>query len=271
MALARRIRRTRQPGRMLLACLLSLGLVGLVACGRQGESGAVQIEISHLAGGAPLQLNSGEYATAAGDRFTVTQLRYYLSNFRLHREGGDWFAVAKDEQGSAGYFLVDEAQPASRQFSLEGVPQGRYDGIEFLVGVDDARNHAGAQTGTLDPTRGLFWTWKSGYIFFLFEGRSPQSPDGQLKFHIGGGAPSTARTVYLPLAPKAAQLDAHVQPTIHLHADLAELFRGDSEVRFATLHATMGGPDAATLADNLPGVFRVDHVHNEPPRPKRPS
>lgn len=259
-------RRIGSRPRRWLGALLLLALAG---CGGRSPPGELRIEISHLAGGAPLALGDATYRTAAGDRFSVTALRYYLSNFRLHRPDGGWYALPRDDASDAGYFLVDEADARSRTFALEPVADGDYDGIEFLVGVDEARDHAGAQKGALDPARGMFWTWKSGYIFFLLEGRSPQSPEADqgLKFHVGGGEPSTARRLYLPL-PAIAKVAPQLAPEVHLHADLAELFGGAAPIRFAALHAAMGGPEATRLADRLPGVFRVDHVHNEPRAPR---
>jgi hypothetical protein len=48
-------------------------------------------------------------------------------------------------------------------------------GIRFLLGVDSARNVSGIQTGALDPARGMFWTWNSGYVMAKIEGSSPSA------------------------------------------------------------------------------------------------
>lgn len=243
----------------------ALALAVLSACGARDKAVAtsLRVEISHVVADATLVLDSQEYRSPSGDSFTISALRYYLSNVRLHRADGSWYTVPRDPKSSAGYFLIDAREAASREFEITA-PAGTYDGIEFLIGIDDERNHAGAQTGTLDPAHGLFWTWKSGYIFFLLEGQSPQSPvdDHALKFHVGGGAPSLARTIYLPFGADAAQVDARIAPVVHLHADLAALLGGEAPLRFAERHAVMGGPEATALADRLPSVFRVDHVHN---------
>jgi len=251
-----------------LRALSLLAAAVLVACGGAAAPPGVpvRVEISHLAHGAPLVVGGDTgIATAAGDSFTVSKLRYYLSNFRLRRPDGSWFTAAQDPNSSAGYQLVDAAKPQSGQFEMTGVPPGSYTGIEFLIGVDEARNHAGAQTGALDPLHGLFWTWKTGYIFFQLEGHSPQSasPGQTLTFHIGGGAAAT-RTVFLPLAPKPARVEARVRPVIHLHADVGQLFDQPHTVRFATLSSAMSAEASAPVADNAAAMFRVDHLHHEP-------
>lgn len=252
--------------RMLRAMAL-LAAALLAACGVDAPAGTpVRVEISHLINGAPLIVGSESSAsTAAGEAFTVSKLRYYLSNFRLRRADGSWFAAAQNAESSEGYQLIDAAVPASATFEIANVPAGSYTGIEFLIGVDAARNHAGAQTGALDPTRGLFWSWKTGYIFFLFEGHSPQSASsGQtLTYHVGGDA-SAARTVLLPLAPKPARVETRLVPTIHLKADVGRLFDAPNTIRFGELSAAMDAERVRPIADNAAALFTVDHLHHEP-------
>lgn len=236
----------------------------LAGCG-QGQSGLpLRLEISHVVGEAPLVLGQA-YHDAAGDEWSAQRLRYYLSNFRLRRAGGGWFANPQSEQDSRGYFLVDAADAASMRFAIGPVPAGRYDGIGFLVGVDAGRNGAGAQSGTLDPARGMFWTWNTGYIFFQFEGRSPQSTDADhaLSWHVGGGPGAPARSVYLQL-PAPLEVTAEQGAELHLHADLARLFDGAHALRPARLPSAMDPAAAGEVADNSAGLFRIDHVHRLP-------
>ena len=246
--------------------LAAAWLLLLAGCGHGAAQGGLplRIEISHVVGDAPLQLGDS-YKTAAGDVWSAERLRYYLSNFRLRHADGSWFVNPQSADSSRGYFLVDEADAASKQFQIGPLPTGTYSGIEFLVGVDAARNGAGAQTGTLDPARGMFWTWNTGYIFFLFEGHSPQSADAAhaLTYHVGGGSAAPARSVFLPLQP-AVTVDADNSAEIHLYVDLARLFDGAHTLRFAALSSAMDPQSAALVADNSAGLFRVDHVHRLP-------
>jgi hypothetical protein len=189
---------------LLLPLSLVLLVLGLQGCkGRGGDGETLHVEISHLVGQQPLQLADVEYTLADGEQLRVDRLRYYLSNFRLRRHDGTWSAAARSDADARGYFLVDAAQPASRTFAVAGFAPGEYEGIEFVVGVDAARNHAGVQSGALDPAQGMFWTWNTGYIFFKLEGRSPQSTASgqQVAYHVGGergggGGPRPPSRVY---------------------------------------------------------------------------
>jgi hypothetical protein len=54
---------------------------------------------------------------------------------------------------------------------------------------------------------------------------------------------------------------------VHLHADLAMLFSGAHEIRITALPVATEPAAALPLADNIAGLFRVDHLHNEPRDP----
>ncbi|MBK9581192.1 MAG: hypothetical protein IPO48_04510 [Saprospiraceae bacterium] len=58
--------------------------------------------------------------------------------------------------------------------------------VELMFGVDSTRCSSGAQTGALDPAKGLFWSWSSGYIMVKAEGNAPTAADGSFAFHLGG-------------------------------------------------------------------------------------
>ncbi len=245
------------------SCSSTLLAILLTGCGGAPSGLPLRIEITHIVGEAPLRLGES-YRTAAGDEWSAEHLRYYLSNFRLRRGDAAWFANPQSEQDSRGYFLVDEADAASKRFAIGPVPPGSYSGLEFAVGVDAARNSGGAQTGTLDPARGMFWTWNTGYIFFLFEGHSPQSPDEAyaLTWHVGG-AGAAAHTVFLQF-PAPVEVTAEQGAELHLHADLSRLFDGTHRLRPAQLPTAMDPAGSALVADNSAGLFRIDHVHQLP-------
>ncbi|SNR83932.1 hypothetical protein SAMN06269173_108125 [Hymenobacter mucosus] len=224
----------------------------------QPKVGTLDVAIDHVVGTATLALNTGSYATPAGDQFTVSTFKYYLSNFTLKKADGTTHLVPES------YYLVDEAVPASKTFTLSGIPAGDYTSLSFTIGVDSARNVAGAQTGALDPQKNMFWSWNTGYIFTKLEGTSPQAPNTALVFHIGGfKAPhNTIRTISPSLKGATIQVQGTQTPTLHLKADVLKMFTGPTTVRFTQLYNTMGGANSVVVADNqAAGMFVVDYVH----------
>ena len=151
-------------------------------------AGKIVIEFDNRIGEEDLQLNT-EYINASGEKFAVSRLNYFISNIRLIKEDGTEFAVPQD----SSYFLIKEDVPESQQITLNNIPAGDYNKISFLIGVDSIRSKMDItlRTGVLDPASedGMYWTWNSGYIFFLMEGTSPSAPaesDHKFYYHIGG-------------------------------------------------------------------------------------
>ena len=251
--------------RQRIAAAILVVLMAGCSPGKQADAFPVGIEITHHVTKQPLRLDGTLYKTAAGDEYSVDHLRYYLSNFRLRRTDGTWFVNPQNAESSQGYFLVDAALKESQTFPIGPVPSGEYSGIEFLIGVDPARNNAGVQSGTLDPARGMFWTWNTGYIFFKLEGHSPQSSSKQheVTYHLGGSDPiSGARLVFLPLRAETIKINAKTRAQIHLGADIAQVFEGAHGIRIAELSEAMSPKAGVPIADNVAGLFSVEHVHN---------
>lgn len=84
--------------------------------------------------------------------------------------------------------LVQLENAASRNIPLSLDKEIRYDAIRFTIGIDSLTNVSGAIGGDLDPTKGMYWTWQSGYINIKLEGHSTQSlsKDHSFAYHIGG-------------------------------------------------------------------------------------
>lgn len=223
-----------------------------------GTVGKLTLEFENVAGTSTLTLNSATpYQTAAGDQFTVTTFRYYISNIKLSKADGTEFAQPES------YYLIDQEKAASKTFTIPNIPAGDYNKITFTIGVDSARNVAGAQTGALAPGD-MFWTWNSGYIYTKLEGRSAQSPSGGILFHIGGFKKpnNTIRTLSPAMGSNTIQIREARTPEVHLKADVLKMFTGPNTIRFASLSNTMGGPNSVLVADNqAAGMFTLDHIH----------
>ena len=62
--------------------------------------------------------------------------------------------------------------------------------------------------GDLDPTKGMYWAWQSGYINFKLEGTSDacKSRNHEFQFHVGGYQQPFYCLKSLTFAVKQAQL-----------------------------------------------------------------
>ncbi len=120
----------------------------------------------------------------SGSQVQVGVIRFYISAVELYSKSKQVWA----EQSS--YHLIDFSDPATMQHRLQ-VPEGmHFDKIHFNLGIDSVTNVSGAMGGDLDPAKGMYWAWQSGYINFKMEGDflSKSGSKQAFQFHLGGYA-----------------------------------------------------------------------------------
>lgn len=218
------------------------------------------LQLNHVAGSRPLEFDT-YYINAQGEQFTVDVFRYYLSNLVLIYDSATRIMLPET------YFLVDQGKTSSRTIALPKIPTGTLTGIEMLIGVDAARNYSGAQTGALDPSLGMFWTWNSGYIMAKIEGSyvKGNNPNASYIWHCGGyDLPySSIRKVNLSL-PQTV-IDTLQKTTIQLNADVLEWFKTPHSIRIDSI-PVFNDPSsvAVKVADNYADMFTVKGVLQTP-------
>jgi hypothetical protein len=209
------------------------------------------LSFQHMAGTNELVLGNS-FVNSRGDTIIVQRFKYYLSNFSLTDDKGKIVPLPDT------YFLIDEADPSSKTITLT-VPDIAITGIGFLIGVDSIKNVSGIQTGVLDPLKGMFWTWNSGYVMAKIEGRSSSSTIAGRSFtyHIGGfrSPMNVLRTVAFPI-------EGNYRPkNITISADINQWFKSKSELKIAeTPVCHSPGPLAVRIADNYRTMFSINSV-----------
>ncbi len=193
--------------------------------------------------GTPLTLTDS--GADAGAEIRIEAMRWYLSGFTLLQQGRVVY-TAKDS-----HHLLDAAIPSSLKLSLGAPDALEYDAVRFTVGVDSLTAAGGAFDGDLDPTNGMYWTWRSGYINFKLEGTSRECPGrkNRFQYHIGGyQAPfNTTREVTLPTST-----DDH---TTVISVDL-DVFFARVDIR-KTYQIMSPNRAAMKAADDLSLIFRI--------------
>ncbi len=227
------------------------------------NSGSVGLNFENIAGSVFLDpTGATNYVNAAGETFSVTNFKYYVSNVKLIKDDGTKYEVPNS------YFLIDANDTNSLIAELSNIPGGKYTGIEYMIGVDSARNVSGSQTGALDPVNGMFWSWNQGYIFMKLEGQSSASSNNSFVYHIGGfsGAYSALRTVSIDFTPSILIVDGGKREAeIHILTDVLEIFKNPNNISIANSSTIMGvGISSSNVANNYADMFSFDHIHNDP-------
>lgn len=120
------------------------------------------------------------YYIGTKDSIQFTALRFYVSNIELLSHNK---TVWKE---TTSFHLMDAANEKSMQIQMPS--NVSYDKLKFNLGIDSVTNVSGALGGDLDPTKGMYWTWQSGYINFKLEGNSNlcKTRHNEFQFHLGG-------------------------------------------------------------------------------------
>ena len=172
----------------LIACLA-------VACNDDEEStpdAKLFMTFDPRFGGEDLQLGS-THTNVHGYPFNVSDVKFYISNIRLHESSGDFLQISDIE------LIRIQENKRSLEFVIPG---GNYTGVSYDLGVPAAMN------GTNDPdfsisqypsghplsevtSAGMYWQWSSGYRFFSLDGRFDLEPNtddllpSPFSFHTG--------------------------------------------------------------------------------------
>lgn len=221
-------------------------------------TGTVKIQLEHTwgEGGTNFQLNKNYVNPANGDTMNFSTFKYYVSNVQLKKADGTWWSHPES------YFLVDLSDLTSERLSLNDVPNGSYTAITYTIGVDSTRNVSGAQTGALSTTKGMFWSWNTGYIMVKTEGTSPQSSTGEFKYHLGGfqGANNLVASNTHNFGTENLLVTGGINE-IHLSFNTATTW-----MNFAGCAVTnmimMPGTTAKNMATDFRLGFEFEHLHN---------
>lgn len=143
----------------------------------------------------------------------VSTCRFYISNIQFLNKG----SVVWTEENS--YHLVELSFTGRDSVLMELPNSFDYDELLFSLGIDSATNVAGVMGGDLDPTKGMYWTWQSGYINVKIEGISSacDSRNHAFQYHLGG---------YKYPYPTIQKIHVSTQPgqSIHLGFDVKSFF-----------------------------------------------
>lgn len=227
------------------------------ACDKEkiAPAGALVINFENTVSGNTLEYGKIQYKNQAGNLFSVNSLKYYLSDIELVADDGRTYELHNCD-------LIDVFDPESQKLALDSVPNGRYTKMRFHVGVDSLRNSSGDQSGDLNPSYGMLWTWASGYIFYKHEGRFVNVAGDTLNliYHLGT---NPARTkVEIPL--NNIEIKGNVQPlALGVRFDLADMYGRFDMEEIGSAHSSGDLKDQVWMAALKEGFT---HAFSQAPR-----
>jgi hypothetical protein len=184
-----------------------------------------------------------KYVSKLKDTLQLETFRFYVSNIKL---------ILKDNSEISeenSYHLIDIDDLNTQIISFSKKPNIEIKKIVFLLGIDSTASVSGALSGDLDPTKGMYWAWQSGYINFKIEGKSSscKTRNNAFQFHVGGY-----------LKPNYAIRTIELEPlnsNFVINVDLAELF---NQIKLSETNSIMiPGLKAMDLADKAKSMFSI--------------
>jgi hypothetical protein len=198
-------------------------------------------------GNKPLELHT-KYV-AKSDTLEIESFKFYISNIKVQYDDK---TIVKPKNN---YHLVDIENPASLSIPIEKKQNKLIAKVTFDIGVDSISSVSGALGGDLDPAKGMYWAWQSGYINIKIEGKSNscKTRKNQFHFHLGGYLkPNYAlRKIEIPI-----QKNQNPNGEINIIVDLGHLF---SEISLKETNSIMiPGKAAMEIADLSAKIFSVE-------------
>lgn len=192
----------------------------------------------------PLELHKN-FITSNKDTIAISTFKCYISNLEIVYDDKSVFK----EKNS--FHLLDLENPNSCTIPISNRNDRMISKVTFNIGIDSLTNTAGAMAGDLDPIKGMYWAWQSGYINMKIEGKSPscQTRKNEFQFHIGG---------YLQpyYAMRKKVINVNAQGNVNIAIDIAVFL---SNLNLKNVNSVMiPGKVAMDLADISTKMFYLE-------------
>ena len=210
----------------------------------QSKSDSIAVNFHLEFNKLPLELNK-KYISKAKDTLSIETFRCYISNIQIQYTDNSVF-TQKDS-----YHLLDLENPNSFQIPITKMSDKLISKITFNIGIDSLTSNSGALTGDLDPAKGMYWAWQSGYINMKIEGKSSscKTRNNEFQFHIGG---------YLQpnYSMRKVEINYNSNNNVNIGIDLKDFF---SNIKLAQINSVMiPGKLAMELANDSVKMFHIE-------------
>lgn len=206
-------------------------------------------------------------------KMKLTQVKFYVSSLIAIKENGEKISLKSKLKGKeyshALLELLDSDDPNNENSMkiTSSLPEGKYKGFIFDIGLEPTLNHADPtkyeNDDPLSVNKGMVWTWKDGYRFFILEGKVDSSTNansglnGDMAYHTG--TDELKFTQDFTDKPFEVKSDKNIPFVVGI--DLYKIFSGPEEIDLRGELLTHSFPKDIALARkfnaNLKTAFTV--------------
>jgi hypothetical protein len=219
-----------------------LGLCCALSMNSWAQKDSLQLKFNFSFDKLPLEAEKW-YVSKQNDSLQFSTVKLYAYNIQVY------FTDHTNLKAAKQHHLVDWQEAKTCILNIGLGTNKKIKKITFDLGVDSLSSVSGALGGDLDPTRGMYWAWQSGYINFKIEGKCPTltSRKNQFQYHIGGYLKPNNALRKIEITPNIAN------PNL-ISIDLAAFFENFKVTEFSSV--MIPGNRAMKLADNALLMFK---------------
>lgn len=239
--------------KLFIPCIAVVAIL-MSSCKKDEETkdkSNVSLAFNHKVGAEVLLFDTINYSNAAGHKYEVTKLEYFVSNITFHATNGSEYTLD-------GPIYVNAAEANTLTHSGIEIPQGEYTHVSLTMGLDTVMN----KSNTLTSAEAISMAWPEmmggGYHYMKFEGRYDSLETNTIKnFALHTGA-SMGMPYHFSVDLEDTRFALGSDDlTVNFTMDLNEWFTGNEIYDFVDYgHMIMALPDAqAHLQENGVTVF----------------
>jgi hypothetical protein len=150
------------------------------------DGGKIIFKFAHYIDGQPLVKDTMKYVNAAGNHYSVSEVKYFISDVILYKSDGSkqFIFKWKDIQ------YVDESLPESKIWNVfDRIQSGVYDSISFTFGITKEKNISFMYVNP--PEVNMAWPDQlgGGYHYLMINGfwKNTNNLRTPFNFHLGIG------------------------------------------------------------------------------------
>jgi len=171
--------------------LIILFIIIFTACkkekpGNVKDTAKISLKFEHLVEGQPVKLDTLCYINAAGNKYSISDVMYFISEVRLYKSDGSVRMISDWKE----IHYVDEEIPETKTWYVyDKIETGNYDSVGFVFGIRSEKNKSFMFVNP--PEVNMMWPdiLGGGYHYLMINGfwinNSNQSEP--YNFHMGIG------------------------------------------------------------------------------------
>jgi hypothetical protein len=224
-----------------------------------GTMSTVHLQIKPKFGMAALHKDSS-YQVSKENKIIFTQVKMFISDIALAQN------IGKETRGSGGtngIYLLDLLGAGNNSECQFEIITGEYSDLRFVIGVPRELNHSDPTMAPAPLNIGkgdMYWSWNSGYIFLLMEGRMIENDSQSFHFAIGGDFNAMPLSFGNLFDPRPLiRVQQNMTTDIIIDFDLQKIFLNDNNTSYdlgiEQNRLVHGGSNALKLRNNILKAF----------------